>query len=219
MGYISVDYFKQRNPTLDLSQYSDTTLSGMIETASTQVDNYLNYTLELEDIVSEKIEGFVDGDSNLKIYPLKRPINTVSAISLVKGTDVIDLTLQDNLGVLKYDIPTTKEVIVYPDNEIAFNSVSIIDSFFSLRNTKFFTRISYNAGYQTIPQDIQDATSLFVKEQVARGFNITGATSIRQGGISMSYGSRSGSDNKVADSDNVADAKSLLVKYKRVTPF
>lgn len=215
-NYITVDYFKQRNPSLDLSLYTDTTISGMILSASSMVNNYLNVdSLAIEDIVNEKSEGYVDNDHSLTIFTRRRPIISVNSISLVKGNDQINLSISDGDSP-KYDIPATKDYIAYPDHELAITSVSIINSFLDLRSVKFFTVTSYRAGYETIPSDIQEATSLFAKEQVARNMNTTGASRIRQGGIDISYNdsSRSGSD-----SDNVRDAKSILDRYKRVTPF
>lgn len=219
-NYITVDYFKERNPTVDVGQYPDATISGMITTASRWIDNILNYSLSVENITGETQDGYVDSDYNLVIFPRKRPVETVTSIVLVKGTSTITLTLTNDGGTEKFIIPTSKDRIIYPDRELSLATVSVVGSFFYLRENfyndyhrRYFTRINYRAGYTAIPEDIQDATSLLVKEYISRGMNISGATRISQGGISMSFESRKG------ESDNVLDAKNIINRYKRNTPF
>lgn len=213
MNYITVDYLKQRNPTIDTSLYSDTTLSGMIGSASAWVDSFLGYTLQIEVISAEKADGIVDSDGNLVIYPRKRPIVSISSITLVKGVDAISLDLTDGTNN-KYDIPTTADRILYPNRSLAFNSVTFIRSLYQLRESNFFSKLDYIAGYQSeIPLDIQEAVMLMTRDQIARSMNITGAESISQGGISISYGG-----NSQGRSDNQRDAETILHTYKRLTP-
>jgi hypothetical protein len=212
---ISVDYVRDNNPTVDFSQYSDATISGMISSASRQVELFIEYDPIVADVTNEESDGLIDSDFNLVVYPRKLPIQSVSAISLVKGQDVITLTIVDGNGNNKFNIPTSKTNILYPNRELAFDSVSIVDSFASLRGDRFFTRISYRAGYTTIPEDMKFATNLYVVDRVMRGINPGGAESIRQGGITIKYPTSSKSTQ--GDSDNIMDAKSILMHYKRVT--
>ena len=211
-NYITVDYFKLNNPTVDVSQYSDTTISGMIAVASKWVDSYLDYSLHSETVVNEKSSGYINSDVDLVIFPRKRPVISVSSIQIVKGNDIITLSLTDGSSN-RYDIPSTNDRISYPDSQLSVTSVSTIGSFSNIRHVGFYSLITYRAGYDSIPLDIQDAVSLHVKDQIARGMNVTGATRIQQGGISMSFESRKG------ESDNIADARSNLNKYRRLTPY
>ncbi len=211
MNYISNDQFKKYNPEVDVTLYADTTLSGMITRASVAIDNFLGYTLEKEDITLEKLSGMIDSDNNLVIYPKKRPVNSLSAVNIVKGTYSASINLTDGAGNNKYDIPDAQDRIVFPGFDITVQTVSIID-WGALRTTNFWITVSYNAGYNgnEIPAPIQDATQLWTMDILGRRRNIAGATKIQQGGISMSFESRSG------ESDLIKDAKSLLRPYQRV---
>lgn len=212
-NYISVNELHTYAPEVYTSisgTYSETTLSGMIGRASAMVDSYLGYTLPVE-VLTEKIEGMVDSDGNLVVYTRKRPIAAVSAISIKKGNDEINLTLED-AGQQKYDIPEPKVRIVYPNAELSTSSVSTIANFYELRTTPFFTETTYTAGFETIPDDIKEATTLFVREILSRRSNTVGASRISQGGISISYESRGGTK-----SDLVSDAENILSPYRRLT--
>lgn len=212
-NYISVNELHTYAPEVYTSisgTYTETTLSGMIGRASAMVDSYLGYTLPVE-VLTEKIEGMVDSDGNLVVYTRKRPITAVSAISIKKGNDEINLTLGD-AGQQKYDIPEPKVRIVYPNAELSASSVSTIANFYELRTTSFFTETTYTAGFETIPDDIKEATTLFVREILSRRSNTVGASRISQGGISISYESRGGTK-----SDLVSDAENILSPYRRLT--
>ena len=80
-----------------------------------------------------------------------------------------------------------------------------------MRNVDFYSKITYTAGYSTIPNIIKEATALFTLDSIARRSNLSGATSINQGGISITYGN--------GRSDLVKDAERLLKGYKKVGGF
>jgi hypothetical protein len=210
MNYISNTQFTDYNPEIDVSLYTSATLSGMITRASAAIDDYLGYSLLAEDITGEKATGLIDSSNNMVIYTRKRPINSVSSVQIVKGTysGTIDLL---SGSTPKYDIPSTKDRIIFPGQDITMSTVSIIE-WGALKNTNWFTLVSYNAGYQgyNIPVPIQDATQLWTMDIIMRKQNPGGATRIQQGGISISYESREG------ESDLIKDAKALLAPYKRV---
>lgn len=211
MNYISTTQFKAYNPEVDVTLYSNTTLSGMISRASNEIDDFLGYSLLREDITTEKLEGMVDSDNNLVIITHKRPINSISEVKIVKGTYSGTIDLTDGAGNTKYDISRKKERVVFPGADITMTTVSIID-WGALRTTNFWVTISYNAGYYgyEIPEPIQQATQLWVMDIIARKQNISGATSIRQGGIAMTFASKTG------ESDLIKDAKGRLRHYRRV---
>jgi len=214
-NYIDVTEIASYNPNLDTSLYTTTTLSGLITRASTWIDNYLNYTLPLETITLEKQEGRVDSDGNLVIFTQKIPIVSVEAINIVKGTQTVALSLLDGTTP-RYDILNTarKSQIIFPNNQLALSGASRIRTFYDLRGIRFYTTVSYTAGYQTIPEDIKQATLLLVTDMIASNINSIGASSVSQGGVSYTFAQNSG-----GDSDKVQDAKQILNNYKRWTGF
>lgn len=212
-NYISIDEFNTYAPEVYTSisgTYNSTTISGFIQRASAMVDNFLGYTLPIETITAEKSEGKIDTDGSLVITPRKRPIEDVTAVSLVKGNDTITLTLLDGADQ-KYDIPEPKTKFVYPNAELSATGVSVVASFYELRRNPFFAEITYRAGYETIPADIKEATTLYVRELFSKRSNTVGASEIRQGGITIKYEQRNGSK-----SDLVSDAESILQPYRRL---
>lgn len=215
--YISVDDFKAQAPEVDVSQYTPATLSGFITSASRQIDRWLNIpaSLTIEHIADEKSESSIDPDGNLIVWPKKIPIVTLSGIALVKGTDTIDLDLENSAGDPRYDIIDDTQ-IAYPQQALAITSVSIIGSFGSIAQTRFYTELDYQAGFQDIPEDIQDATVLWVRDIVARSANPYGASEIRQGGVAIKYGSGVRTV-EAHDTDMIRDAKERLRPYKRVS--
>lgn len=210
MNYISTTQFEAYNPEVDVSLYTDATLSGFITRAAAAMDDYVGYSFNRENITNEKCQGAIDSDNNLVIYTRKRPINSVSEVKIVKGTYSGTLTLTSG-GDNTYDIPVTKDRIVFPGTDITLQTVSVID-WSALRTTNFYTEVSYNAGYYgyEIPDVVQHACQLWTMDLILRKQNLTGATSIRQGGIAITYGQRTG------ESDLIKDAKALLAKYRRV---
>lgn len=216
--YISITDFKAQAPEVDVSQYTDATLSGFITSASRQIDRWLNIpaSLTIEHIADEKSESHIDADGNLIVWPKKIPIVTISGISIVKGTDTIDLDLENTAGNPRWDIIDDTQ-IAYPQQALAMTSVSIIGSFGSIAQTRFYTELDYQAGFQDIPEDIQDATVLWVRDMVGtRPANPTGASEIRQGGVAIKYGSGVRT-TEAHDSDMIRDAKERLRPYKRVS--
>jgi len=212
---ISVDYLSSTFPLVDFSVYTTATLSGFVTTASKRVESFLNFNPTLQSVEGEVSTALVDSDYNLVVYPKVRPVQSVSSLKIFKGSETINLTL-DNGGATKYNIVQKGTAVVYPDREISVNGAFFVDTFATLRNTRFFVEIDYIGGYATIPGDMQYACALFVLDTVSKNQNALGAESVRQGDISISYGSASGSGQ--GKSDNVADAESILMDYKKVTP-
>jgi len=209
--YITLAEFKTNNPDVDVSRYTDATLTGFITKASSRVDDYTENSFAQTTETDELINGNVNADGSLVIFPRKIPVISLSALAVVKGTTEVTVTLtsgSDNI----YNIPTSADRIEIPYSEITYNTVSLLD-FGSLRNTNFFVKITYVAGLATVPQSVQDATQLYVLDTLARRSNASGASKIRQGGISIEYAQSSGK------SDFVKDAERLLSKYRRVSGF
>lgn len=213
-NYISTNEFAQMNPELDLSAYTDPTISGMIKTASGTMDGYLQYSLGVEDISSEKNEGMISSDGGLVIYTRKFPIVSVSAIQLKIGTVHLDLNLTDGNGNARYDIPYRARSLTYPYQEIALTGTFSIRNFFQLRGRPFFTVINYRAGFETIPQELKDACSLMTKDIFIRQANPQDLSSVTQGAISQSFRAR---DLESGDSTWMKQAKQIMASYRKFT--
>ena len=214
-NYITVGEFQTMNPETDFSQYQTTTLSGMISRASANMDNYLQFSLGVEDISQEATEAMVSPRGNLIIYTRKAPIVSVSAIRLKLGTVHLDLNLTDSAGNARYDIPARARSITYPYQEIAMTGVFSVRNFFQLRQYELFALVSYRAGYETIPQDLKDACNLWAKDIFIRQANPMDLSAANQGAISMTYKNRGGQNSE--DSKWVQEAKQILNSYKRIT--
>lgn len=210
MNYLSVSDFTSFNPLLDVSAYPTTTLSGVIARVEKKVDNYLGYSLNVEDVVDEKCEGYIDSNQDLLVFTTKTPIISVSSLKIVKGTTSIDLTLTAG-GENKYDIPNGDYSIRYGGAEAVTSGVSLI-SFAELRRHQFYTLVSYRAGWTTIPEDVLEAVSLLTKSSLASNKNTGGASRIRQGGVEIQY-----SDTGTDQFEN--DAYKILNDYKRKVLF
>lgn len=209
--YISVTDFQNMNPEMDFSQYTPTTISGMIVRASAWVDNYLQYSLSIEDIVEEKSEAAIDSEGNLRIFTQKMPVQSVSSLKLKLGTSVLDFSLTDGAGQPKYEIPTRGTYVLYPQQEIALTGNFSIRNFTYLRGRTIFSVISYRAGYETIPQAIRDAVNLKTKDIFIRQANPLDVKSVQQGAISYDFRDR----DETGESDMEKDAKRLLEEYVR----
>ncbi len=165
-----------------------------ISAAEVQVNNYLGFVtasgLWNESVSGELNDARVDGDQNLVIYPRKRPINSVSSLQLWKGSDSLTLSLT-NGSDNRYIIPIQGNVIVYPNSELTVSSSSYsILNFSEIKFSRWYTKLSYIAGYTAIPKDIQYATTLLTADIFMRHANKEGLTAITQGRLSKRWGQR-----------------------------
>ncbi|MDZ4209749.1 MAG: hypothetical protein U1C56_01060 [Candidatus Curtissbacteria bacterium] len=191
-----------------------TQIDSWISAAENYVDNFLGFTTSSgiwsESISNETQDARVDGDLNLVVYPRKRPINSISALALWKGTDSFSLTLTDSDSNTKYILPTPGNCIVYPNFELTISSTSYsIASFSAIKFSRWYTKMSYIAGYTTIPKDIALATTYLAADTFMRHANKEGLTAITQGRISKRWAER-----KDGKSDLVLDAENMLNRYK-----
>lgn len=209
IAFISEAEFRARNPEVDLSRYSSTTISGVLSDATKKAESFLEYPLAFEAGITEKAESYVSSDLDLVITTKRRPIRSLTSVKVQKGGYSGTLTLLKSDGTPLYDIPGDSNEIYIPGYSVSFSTISLID-FRALRGIKFFTEIVYDAGYYLYdrPGDIVDAVSLYARDFFARALNVAGAKSISQGNVSISYASRDGK------SDNVQDAEELLSHYK-----
>lgn len=210
---ISTTQFTQYAPEIDVSSYTDATLSGIISMASKQVSDYLMFTPIAEDIVDEVKDASIDTNGDLVIFPAKIPVISVSSLKLTKGTTNLTLNLTDNNGNARYNLNYTKRYIRFPNSEMIVNGTSTIPNFFYLRGTQFYVTMSYRGGFEvaSLPAAITQATILYIREYLSGKDNTSGAKKVSQGGISLEY-----FDGKNNKSDLVSDAERLLAPYRRI---
>jgi hypothetical protein len=211
-NYITVAEFQTFNPELDFTNYSDATISGMIQRASAHADNFLGYTLPVETITLEQTEGRVTPDGSLVIYTKKRPVTSVDAVQIKVGSTVINLSVANVGGNAPYDLTERGDRITFPYQNVEMTGTFSINNFLQLRAVEFFVRTTYRAGYEEIPMDIKDAVNLLTKDIFIRQANPMDLASMSQGNINMSFRTRQ--DGK---SDMVVDAEDKLKDYKRWT--
>lgn len=215
VNLITVTEFGQYAPEVDTSRFDAPTLSGIIGQASKDVSDYLLYTPIQEAIVNEKVNGQVSNEGDLVIRPLKLPVQSVSAIALIRGSDTLTLTLQDS-GVDKYNIDATKRTVRFPGYELAFNNSGdgnfLLTDFYALRGAPFLTKISYVGGWtlSELPPSIKQAAILFMRDILATTYNIGGATKISQGSVSLEFLNRQGKTNLRLQGER------LLNPYRRI---
>ena len=197
---------------LTIDSSFDTQIEDWIVVAEKQVNKYLGYTTTsgvwAEAITAEKAKGKVNGEGDLIVFPNKIPIISVSGIDLVKGTSSITLSLTNSAGTPRYDIPMENDRIYYPNQEFSLTGTSTIGSFFNIKYQTFFTKLTYIAGYTSIPADIRMATVNLVADIVMRHSNKEALRSMTQGRISKSWMSREGM------SDFYLDAINYLSPYR-----
>lgn len=202
--------FLANAPDVDISRYTTATVSGMLSGAQQRAEDYLGYTLARETL-TQKLEGIITNNGDLVVFPNKRPINSVSSAMIVKGSFNASLALSSG-DVYYYDIPEPLDRIVFDGTNLQGTRASYI-SFSQLRGATFYVNLTFNAGYDTLPGTISEAIYLYARDSLTRSLNSTGATSISQGALSISYSQRHGK------SELVQDAESLLSDYRIIAGF
>ena len=198
-----------------------TQIDTWISAAEVYINGYLGYTtasgLWNEQITAETIEARVDGDLNLVVYPRKRPINSVSQLQLLKGSQSITLSLTTSDSTPRYVIPTPGNVIVYPSMELGLQGSSVIRSLAAIKYNRVFTRLNYIAGYTSIPEDIELATTYVVADTFMRQANKEGLVGITQGRVSKRWREvRSSGPGALQErkSDYMLSAEDILNSYR-----
>lgn len=156
-------------PSLDLSSYSDTTLSGVIAQATQRMAGYCNvpgFDLATE---TEKKRTKITSDGDLVVVVRRRPLVSVSSINLTKGGFSTAMTLTDSAGAAQYDIPTPPTRVVIPNSYLVATGTLLAggsSQLFTLKGARTFAQITYLGGWATIPDDLKRACSLFFQDIV-----------------------------------------------------
>ena len=177
-------------PDLDLSSFSQATISGMIGRASKIITQYCDVDGFFKmAVTSERDRALIAPNGDMTISFRRRPVadGDVSAIRLVGVGLSQSLTLEDG-GNRVYFIPKPSTYVIYPSNYL----ISMGRGLLALDSSDLFYEIDYTGGYATdiadLPEDLKEAATLYIRDMVARKFNPTGAQSFTQGRVSMSFG-------------------------------
>lgn len=181
-------------PDLDLSTFSQATISGMINRASQIITNYCDVDGFFKTAVTgERDRALISPNGDMTISFRRRPVqdDDITDIRLVGVGMSQSLTLEDN-GNRVYFIPNPKTYVIYPSNYL----ISMGRGLLHLDSSDLFYEVDYIGGYATdiadLPPDLKEAATLYVRDMVARKFNPTGAQSFTQGRVSMSFGYSAG---------------------------
>lgn len=200
-------------PDLDLSQYSQATISGMISRASDRIKNFCNVDGFFKVAVnSERDRALINPQGELVISFRRRPVVAadVSAIRLVTVDVNQELTLTNSSADPIFFIPTPGNYLVYPSNYLIAYGKGLI----SLESADLFYEVDYTGGYATdvadLPADLKEAATLYIRSMVSKKFNPGGASNFTQGRVSMGFGG-----NKSGKDQNIQEAESILAEYVR----
>jgi len=200
-------------PDLDLSAYSATTISGMINRASTRIQNFCNVDGFFKTaVIAERDRAQISPNGDLTISFRRRPVldGDVSAIRLV-GTEINQSLTLTSGGSSIYFIQTPGTYLIYPSNYLISHGRGLI----SLDSADLFYEVDYVGGYATdianIPGDLKEACTLYIRSMTAKKFNPAGASSISQGTVSLGF-----SGNKTGKDQNIQEAENILSNYVRM---
>lgn len=199
-------------PDLDLSQYNAATISGMISRASDRIKNFCNVDGFFKTAVTaERARAKISSEGDLVISFRRRPVadGDVTAIRLVGTEFNQSLELAPN-GVNAYFIADTRTYLTYPSNYLISHGRGLI----SLRSADLFYEIDYIGGYATdvasLPADLKEAATLYIRSMISKKFNPAGASSMTQGRVSMGFGG-----NTSGKDQNIQEAENILAEYVR----
>lgn len=211
---LTVAEFKSLAPTVDVSKYDAPTLSGLIGQASQMASDFLQYTPLAEDIVNEVVpRGLINSEGDLMVYPNKIPIQRVDAITIIKGSVTLPLTLLNGQNQQKYNVDRSGNYLRYPYGELSLQGVPVFIDFYALRGYQFYVEFSYRGGFEVaqLPLSIKQAVVLYMRDIISKDYNAFGAQSVHQGGLGFSYATE-----RDGDSLFIVQAKRLLAPYRRV---
>lgn len=221
MNYITVSgLINNWASDLDLSGYSTPTLSGMISAASSWVDNVTNAEAgwDREQIVDEEYASVTgchtNADGDLVIPLIKRPLANlldVTDITIKKGAYNTHLTLTvGGVSVLHSASPYWS--ILYPNTWLVMTGTLLSNQrLYNLRSFGYSVKVTYTAGYDVIPDDIQYATALRTRSILAKQYNPMGAEQVKQGTMLARW-----SRTDLGEDSFTQEAKVFLKTYIRV---
>lgn len=187
-------------PELDLSSFTTATISGMLSQATLRAAAFCGVAgFDFQTVVDETDRTRISIEGDLQVSVLRRPIVTISGISLVRGSFSTSMVLTQN-GTNLYQIPTPGNKVVMPNSYLYLTGTFLAggsSQLLTLRSANTFYKITYAGGYQTIPDDLKYAVILYFRDiyaQRAVGANGAPLAGFTQGSYSENYagGSKSG---------------------------
>lgn len=130
----------KRHMKISVATYDDL-INQLINGASLNIEKYLNRKLVAQAYTSEKY----DGDGEKRLYTKNFPINTVTSLILYEPQTDTDL----------YTYTVNDEYIIHGEKQYIYMWGGVPEG---TQNIK----ITYNAGYATLPEDIKLACNIFV---------------------------------------------------------
>lgn len=195
-------------PELDLSEFSDTTISGMCSQATKRAEGFCNVSaFDFGQTTDETDRAYISNDGELVVSVRRRPIVSISSVSLIKGGFSTTLNLTDTNGNNLYQIPYPGYKFVFPNSFFYLTGTYLAggsSQLYTLRGAKVFYKMTYYGGYQTIPDDLKYACVLYFRDIFAKKSNPAGLQSFSQGSYSETASSdRSGRSNLVKEAEDV----------------
>lgn len=196
-------------PELDLSQYSQATISGMCSQATARAAGFCNVTgFDFTEVVNETDRAYISNDGELQVSVRRRPIVTIESVSLVKGGFSTSLVLNDTNNNPLYQIPYPGNKFIFPNSYFYLTGTYLAggsSQLYTLRGAKTFYKMSYFGGYQNIPDDLKYAAVLYFRDIFAKKSNPAGLQSFSQGSYSETYAGadKAGRSNLIKEAEDV----------------
>jgi hypothetical protein len=119
-------------------------IERMIVAKTEAITNYIGFN----QILADDYTDYYNGDGGNRIYTNNSPINSVDEIN-----DDVDWDWESSTEITDFKISTDKTYILLKDNVTSYGDQNI--------------KVTYNAGFATIPVDLRDVCI----EEVARAYN------------------------------------------------
>lgn len=200
-------------PELDLSSYSDATISGMCQFATDRAADFCSVDgFDFAAVTDESDRAYISNDGELVISVRRRPIVSVTSISLIKGGFSTDLVLTQGDTQL-YQVPTPGNKLVFPNSYFYLTGTYLAggsSQLYTLRGAKVYYQASYYGGYQEIPFGLKDAVIMYFRDIYTRRNSAAaqGLASFSQG----SYSETAAKGNANGDSPLVQQAQNMLLQ-------
>lgn len=205
-------------PDLDTSSYSATTLSGIISQAQQRAAAFCNVKGFEFQTETDKDRAMINNKGELVVAVRRRPVLTVTALTLNRGSFSTTLNLTDSgTGLPVYNIPDPGNRFHLPNAYLYATGTYLpggSSQLLTLKAANLFYTVTYVGGLQTIPFDLKDALVLWVQDIISRRNNREGVQSFTQGSYSATYG-KNASDG---DSPVIKQAKNILMTGGYVRP-
>jgi hypothetical protein len=199
-------------PELDLSSYSDATISGMCSQATNRATQFCSVKgFDFATETNETDRAYISNEGELHISVRRRPIVSVTSINLVKGGFTTALTLTDTNGAALYQLEYPGNKIVLPNSYLYMSGTYLAggsSQLFTLRGARVFYQMTYAGGFQTIPDDLKYAVMLYFRDVYQKQFNTQQMSSFSQGSYSENY---AGVNNTKGRSNYIQEAESILM--------